>query len=103
MQGRLVRLPVVVAALAFGLLVPVSPGAAPVSAARPWAAVPVPDSPPTEAAPADPGAAAPGEVEGGRVLICALTGILFGAAVMSGNALAAGGAVVGAIKHGCLW
>lgn len=98
MQGRLVRRPVVVAAMALGLLIPVSPGAAPALAARPQAAAPV-----TDPAAAHPGVTAPGDVEGGRVLICALTGILFGAAIMTGNALAAGGAVVGAIKHGCLW
>ncbi len=43
------------------------------------------------------------EAEGGSVLICVLTGMLFGASVISGNAIAAGGAVIGAINNGCLW
>jgi hypothetical protein len=89
MQGRLTRIPVVLAALWIGLAVPALPGAAPALVECQHAE--------------SPAANPPDAVEGGSVLICALTGILFGAAVMSGNALAAGGAVVGAINSGCLW
>jgi hypothetical protein len=91
MQGKLVRIPVALAALWIGLLVP----------ALPCAVSPAVADVPCPAAPAAGNDSA--AVEGGSVLICALTGMLFGAAIMTGNALAAGGAVVGAIKHGCLW
>ena len=43
----------------------------------------------------------PPVVEGGS-LMCVLTGLLFGAAVMTGNVLAAAGAVVGAVGYGCI-
>jgi len=39
---------------------------------------------------------------GGSVLTCMASGLLFGAAVLSGNVLAAAGAVVGALSNGCL-
>ena len=38
--------------------------------------------------------------EGGS-LMCVLTGLLFGAAVMTGNVVAAAGAVVAAVGNGC--
>ncbi|MBZ0268275.1 hypothetical protein K8I85_08965 [bacterium] len=90
------RIAAVLAALWIGLIVPIGPHAAAVAG----------DTAPAAAAHrASTDASAPegAAVEGGSVLICVLTGMLFGAAVMSGNALAAGGAVVGAINNGCLW
>ena len=93
MPRTLARIPVIVAALWIGLLAPSVPGPVP-----PVALGTTPVRTATVPSPL-----LPEEVEGGSVLICALTGILFGAAVMSGNALAAGGAVVSAINQGCLW
>ena len=57
---------------------------------------------PTGVPPVATGAASATGVVGGSVLVCVLTGALFGLSVMTGNALAAGGAVVGAIANGCL-
>ena len=41
-------------------------------------------------------------VSGGSVLICVLSGILFGASVLTGNTIGAAASVVTAIENGCL-
>lgn len=41
-------------------------------------------------------------VTGSGVFICIASGVLFGAAVLAGNAIAAAGAAVNAINNGCL-
>jgi len=95
------RIAAALAALWIGLAVPIGPHAAAV------AGVPLPAQGARracgEATAPGGGAVERAAVEGGSVLICVLTGILFGAAVASGNVLAAGGAVVGAVQSGCLW
>jgi hypothetical protein len=54
-----------------------------------------------------PGATAPvaigaAEPEGGSLLLCVASGLLFGASILSGNVLSAAGALVSALGAGCL-
>ena len=54
---------------------------------------------PSAVGPPGPVAVAP---VGGSLFICVASGVLFGASVLTGNALGAAGAVVSAIHNGCL-
>ena len=65
---------------------------------------------PTADSPAPPGHARPPavllapdpSVSGGSLFICVASGVLFGTAVLMGNALGAAGAAVSAIHNGCI-
>jgi hypothetical protein len=57
--------------------------------------------------PGPPGPSAPAVIAlvdapvGGSVFVCAATGILFGASILTGNALGAAGAALSAYVNGC--